>query len=179
MFARHPVVPNSWRQHWFRLGNSSFSKLHEEHLDRIMETFSFFQSPTVSDTGVRAVLRCLESFLRLVENADEYMLLGAEALYDICVGALKLVTPIHGEVNHIVSGSRSSVATCMRFPGHLTCDLRKCPVNRTPVPGVDISRQVLHRSARDTSPNYFQADGDIRTVKHWRGAWDVPHVART
>ena len=52
LFARHPVVPISWRQHWFRLGNSSFSKLHEEHLDRIMETFSFFQSPTVSDTVV-------------------------------------------------------------------------------------------------------------------------------
>ena len=32
------------------------------------------------------------SFPRLGENADEYMLLGAEALYDICVGALKLVT---------------------------------------------------------------------------------------
>ena len=41
------------------LVDSSFSKMHEEHLDRIMETFSFFQSPTVSGTGERAALRCL------------------------------------------------------------------------------------------------------------------------
>ena len=85
------------------LGDSSFAKMHEEHLDRNCDLL-FFQSPTVSDTGGRAVLRRLEFFLRLVENADEYMLLGAEALYDICFTFLKLVTPIHGEVNHIVSG---------------------------------------------------------------------------
>ena len=68
------------------------------------------------------------------------------------------------------------MATCIRFLGQLTFDLFTYAVNRTPVPGVDISRQVLHRSACDTSPNYFQADGGIRTVKHWRVAWDVPYV---
>ena len=36
------------------------------------------------------------SFPRLGENADEYMLLGTEALYDICFSFLKFMTPTYG-----------------------------------------------------------------------------------
>merc|ERR1711894_38623 len=71
---------------------------------------------------------------QLVENADECMLLGNEALYDICFRTLKLTTPTYGDLNHLVSASISGVTTCLRFPGQLNADLRKLAVNLIPFP---------------------------------------------
>merc|ERR1712113_330579 len=67
-------------------------------------------------------------------NADECFLLDNEALYDICFRTLKLTTPTYGDLNHLVSAAISGVTTCIRFPGQLSCDLRKIAVNLIPFP---------------------------------------------
>ena len=58
----------------------------------VVMTFSVFPSLKVSDTVVEPYNATL-SVHQLVENADEYMVLDNEALYDICFRTLKLSTP--------------------------------------------------------------------------------------
>lgn len=65
------------------MGMLLISKIGEEYPDRMMLTFSVFPSPEVSDTVVEPYNATM-SVHRLVENADECMVLDNEALYDIC-----------------------------------------------------------------------------------------------
>ena len=58
-----------------------------------------------SDAVVEPCVAVL-SFHRLVENADECMLLDNEALYNICFRTLKLTTPTHGDLNQHIPMSR-------------------------------------------------------------------------
>ncbi|ONL97224.1 Tubulin gamma-2 chain [Zea mays] len=74
------------------MGMLLISKIGEEYPDRMMLTFSVFPSPEVSDTVVEPYNTTM-SVHRLVENADECMVLDNEALYDICFRTLKLTTP--------------------------------------------------------------------------------------
>uniref|UniRef100_A0A453SY06 Tubulin beta chain n=1 Tax=Aegilops tauschii subsp. strangulata TaxID=200361 RepID=A0A453SY06_AEGTS len=98
------------------MGTLLISKIREEYPDRMMMTFSVFPSP------------------KLVENADECMVLDNEALYDICFRTLKLTTPTFGDLNHLISATMSGVTCCLRFPGQLNSDLRKLAVNLIPFP---------------------------------------------
>uniref|UniRef100_A0A453LYK5 Tubulin beta chain n=1 Tax=Aegilops tauschii subsp. strangulata TaxID=200361 RepID=A0A453LYK5_AEGTS len=98
------------------MGTLLISKIREEYPDRMMLTFSVFPSP------------------KLVENADECMVLDNEALYDICFRTLKLATPSFGDLNHLISATMSGVTCCLRFPGQLNSDLRKLAVNLIPFP---------------------------------------------
>ena len=54
------------------MGTLLISKIREEYPDRIMETFSVFPSPKVSDTVVEPYNATL-SVHQLVENADEVL----------------------------------------------------------------------------------------------------------
>ncbi|TVU14214.1 hypothetical protein EJB05_37666, partial [Eragrostis curvula] len=85
------ALPFFGRWHRFRIGTLLMSKIREEFLDRMMLTFSVFPSDKVSDDVVEAFNATL-SVNQLVENADEVMVLGNEALYDICHGTLKQPT---------------------------------------------------------------------------------------
>merc|ERR1712032_612147 len=87
------------------MGTLLITKIREEYPDRIMETFSVFPSPKVSDTVVEPYNATL-SVHQLVENADEVQVIDNEALYDIC----------------------------FRFPGQLNSDLRKLATNLVPFP---------------------------------------------
>merc|ERR1712097_86254 len=109
------------------------TKVREEYPDRIMETFSVFPSPKVSDTVVEPYNATL-SVHQLVENADEVQVIDNEALYDICFRTLKLTTPTYGDLNHLVSAAISGVTCCLRFPGQLNSDLRKLATNLVPFP---------------------------------------------
>ena len=62
---------------------------------------------------------------RLAENSDETLRIDNEALYDICFRTLKLLTPIYGDLNHLVSIIMSGITTCLWFPGQLDSDLRE------------------------------------------------------
>ncbi|XP_053991487.1 tubulin beta chain [Hylaeus volcanicus] len=115
------------------MGTLMISKIREEYPDRIMETFSVFPSPKVSDTVVEPYNATL-SVHQLVENADEVQVIDNEALYDICFHTLKLATPTYGDLNHLVSATMSGVTCCLRFPGQLNSDLRKLAVNLIPFP---------------------------------------------
>merc|ERR1712007_269352 len=108
-------------------------KVREEYPDRIMETFSVFPSPKVSDTVVEPYNATL-SVHQLVENSDECMVIDNEALYDICFRTLKLTTPTYGDLNHLVSVAMSGATCSIRFPGQLNSDLRKLAVNLIPFP---------------------------------------------
>merc|ERR1712059_179435 len=109
------------------------TKVREEYPDRIMETFSVFPSPKVSDTVVEPYNATL-SVHQLVENADVVQVVDNEALYDICFRTLKLTTPTYGDLNHLVSAAMSGVTCSIRFPGQLNSDLRKLAVNLIPFP---------------------------------------------
>merc|ERR1711950_101568 len=115
------------------MGTLLITKVREEYPDRIMETFSVFPSPKVSDTVVEPYNATL-SVHQLVENADEVMVIDNEALYDICFRTLKLTTPTYGDLNHLVSAAISGITCCLRFPGQLNSDLRKLAVNLIPFP---------------------------------------------
>jgi tubulin beta len=113
------------------MGTLLISKVREEYQDRIIETFSVFPSPKVSDTVVEPYNATLSIHL-LVDSTDEVMVIDNEALYDICFRTLKLTTPTYGDLNHLVSATMSGVTCSLRFPGQLNADLRKLAVNLVP-----------------------------------------------
>ena len=113
------------------MGTLLISKIREEYQDRVIETFSIFPSPKVSDTVVEPYNATLSIHL-LVDSTDEVMVIDNEALYDICFRTLKLTTPTYGDLNHLVSATMSGVTCSLRFPGQLNCDLRKLAVNLVP-----------------------------------------------
>ena len=115
------------------MGTLLISKLREEFPDRIIQTFSVFPSPKVSDTVVEPY-NCTLSVHQLVENADEVMVIDNEALYDICFRTLKLTSPNYGDLNHLASAAMSGVTCSLRFPGQLNCDLRRLANNLVPFP---------------------------------------------
>ena len=87
------------------------SKIKEEYQDRIIETFSVFPSPKVSDTVVEPYNATVSIHL-LVDSTDEVQVIDNEALYDICFRTLKLTTPTYGDLNQIVFVVMSGV-TCL------------------------------------------------------------------
>ena len=113
------------------MGTLLISKIREEYQDRIIETFSVFPSPKVSDTVVEPYNATLSIHL-LVDSTDEVQVIDNEALYDICFRTLKLTTPTYGDLNHLVSAVMSGVTCSLRFPGQLNADLRKLAVNLVP-----------------------------------------------
>nr|CAA73177.1 beta tubulin [Cryptosporidium parvum] len=115
------------------MGTLLVGKIHEEFPDRILQTFSVFPSPKVSDTVVEPYNATL-SIHQLVENSDAVQVIDNEALYDICFRTLKLTNPSYGDLNHLVSVAMSGVTCCLRFPGQLNSDLRKMSVNLVPFP---------------------------------------------
>ncbi|XP_065073285.1 tubulin beta chain-like [Ochlerotatus camptorhynchus] len=115
------------------MGTLLVSKIREEYPDRIINTFSVYPSPKVSDTVVEPYNAVL-SIHQLVENTDGTFCIDNEALYDICFRTLKLSSPTYGDLNHLVSLTMSGVTTCFRFPGQLNADLRKLAVNMVPFP---------------------------------------------
>ena len=86
------------------------SKIREGYSDRIMETFSITPSPKLSDTMVEPCVAVI-SFHQLAENADDWMLLDSEALYDVSFRTVKLTTTTHEGLNHFVPASISGVMT--------------------------------------------------------------------
>ena len=93
------------------MGTLLISKIREEYQDRIIETFSVFPSPKVSDTVVEPYNATLSIHL-LVDSTDEVQVIDNEALYDIFFRTLKLTTPNYGDINQIVFVVMSGV-TCL------------------------------------------------------------------
>ena len=87
------------------------SKIKEEYQDRIIETFSVFPSPKVSDTVVEPYNATLSIHL-LVDSTDEVQVIDNEVLYEIFFRTLKLTTPTYGDLNQIVFVVMSGV-TCL------------------------------------------------------------------
>jgi tubulin beta len=115
------------------MGTLLISKIREEYPDRVMSTFSVIPSPKVSDTVVEPYNATL-SVHQLTENADLCFTLDNEALYDMFFRKLKLTTPTHVDLNHMISAVVCGTTCSLRFPGQLNCDLRKLAVNMVPFP---------------------------------------------
>ncbi|CAF1428704.1 unnamed protein product [Didymodactylos carnosus] len=115
------------------MGTLLLSKMREEYPDRIMNTYSVFPSPKVSEVVVEPYNTTL-SIHQLIENTDQSCCIDNEALYDICFRTLKITSPTYKDLNHLVSSTMSGVTTCLRFPGQLNADLRKLAVNMIPFP---------------------------------------------
>ncbi len=91
------------------LGTLLICKIREEFPDRIMSTYSIVPSPKVSEVVVEPYNAVL-SVHQLVENSDMTFCFDNEALYDICFKTLKLRTPTHMDLNHLIS-VRKTLAT--------------------------------------------------------------------
>ena len=75
-------------------------------------------SPKVSESVVEPYNATL-AIHQLLENSDRTFCIDNEALYDIAFRTLKMTTPTHGDLNHLVSLAMSGVTTCLRFPGQV------------------------------------------------------------
>ncbi len=115
------------------LGTLIIKNIREEYPDRVIETFSCYPSPKVSDCVVEPY-NCTPSVHELIENADMCFVLDNEALYDICFRTLKLTTPTFADLNHLIGAVTSGMTCSMRFPGQLNSDLRKMNTNLVPFP---------------------------------------------
>lgn len=113
------------------MGTLLIGKIREEYNANIIESFSVFPSPKVSDTVVEPYNATLSLHL-LIDSTDLVQVVDNEALYDICFRTLKLTTPTYGDLNHLVSSVMSGVTCSLRFPGQLNADLRKLAVNLVP-----------------------------------------------
>merc|ERR1712178_154210 len=101
--------------------------------DRILNTFSVYPSPKVSDTVVEPYNAVLSSH-QLLENSDETFIIDNEALYNIAHNVLKINSPTYTELNSLIAMSMCGITSSLRFPGKLNCDLRKLGVNLVPFP---------------------------------------------
>ncbi|XP_046842319.1 tubulin beta chain-like [Xenia sp. Carnegie-2017] len=115
------------------MGTLVLGKTREEFPDRILSSYSIIPSPRVSDVVVEPYNATL-SIHNLLENSDMTFCVDNEALYDILFRTLKLTTPTHADMNHLVALTMSGVTTSLRFPGQLNASLRKLAVNLVPFP---------------------------------------------
>eukprot|EP00931_Biecheleriopsis_adriatica_P046036 TRINITY_DN26403_c0_g1_i1.p1 TRINITY_DN26403_c0_g1~~TRINITY_DN26403_c0_g1_i1.p1 ORF type:complete len:466 (+),score=105.63 TRINITY_DN26403_c0_g1_i1:34-1398(+) len=113
------------------MGTLIINQLRELYPDRLMQTFSVFPSPKVSDTVVEPYNAIL-SMQQLTNFSDLCFMLDNEALYNISLRTLKMRTPSYGDLNHLVSLVMGGLTACLRFPGQLNCCLRKLYVNLVP-----------------------------------------------
>lgn len=105
--------------------------LRDEYRTRIIQTFSVYPSPKVSDVVVEPYNATFTTH-SLIENADLVNLIDNEALYDICFRTLKITTPTFADLNYLIGNITSGVTSSMRFPGQLNSDLRKMFTNLVP-----------------------------------------------
>lgn len=116
------------------MGTLLISRFREEYSKVVVQTFTVMPSSRVSDIVVEPYNAVL-SIHHLIENADSVMMLDNEALYDICLRYLKL-SPTYGDLNHLIDGAMSGVTSSYRFPGQLSCDMRKMTMNLVPFPRI-------------------------------------------
>jgi len=115
------------------MGTLVLLKLRDAYPDRILNTFSVYPSPKVSDTVVEPYNAVLSTH-QLLENADETFIIDNEALYNISHNVLKQNAPTYAELNYLISCVMAGVTASLRFPGKLNGDLRKLGVNLVPFP---------------------------------------------
>merc|ERR1719161_2168955 len=115
------------------MGTLLLLKLRDAYPDRILNTFSVYPSPKVSDTVVEPYNAVLSSH-QLLENSDETFIIDNEALYNISHNVLKQNSPTYADLNYLISCVMAGVTASLRFPGKLNGDLRKLGVNLVPFP---------------------------------------------
>merc|ERR1712157_225352 len=115
------------------MGTLLLLKIRDAYPDRILNTFSVYPSPKVSDTVVEPYNAVLSSH-QLLENADETFIIDNEALYNISHNVLKQTAPKYADLNYLISCVMAGVTASLRFPGALNGDLRKLGVNLVPFP---------------------------------------------
>ena len=115
------------------MGTLVLLKLRDAYPDRILNTFSVYPSPKVSDTVVEPYNAVLSTH-QLLENSDETFIIDNEALYNISHNVLKKDAPNYADLNYLISCVMAGVTASLRFPGKLNGDLRKLGVNLVPFP---------------------------------------------
>merc|ERR1719211_788970 len=115
------------------MGTLVLLKLRDAYPDRILNTFSVYPSPKVSDTVVEPYNAVLSSH-QLLENSDETFIVDNEALYNINHNVLKNTQPTYEELNSLISQATCGITASLRFPSKLNGDLRKLGVNLVPFP---------------------------------------------
>lgn len=107
-------------------------QIKEAWPDRIVNTFSIFPSPKVSDVVVEPY-NAIFTIDVLLSLSDETVVLDNEALHSICTNVLNISASFN-DINHLMSICVGGLTTCFRFPGQLNSDLRKLAVNMVPFP---------------------------------------------
>ena len=112
------------------LGALTITKLKERYPDRIVLSFSVFPSAKVSDV-VTEPYNAILAANKLINHADEVVVLDNEALYNICTRKLKMPAS-YDSLNHLISASITGVTASLRFPSFFNSSLRKIAVNMVP-----------------------------------------------
>merc|ERR1711941_229575 len=84
------------------MGTLLLLKLRDAYPDRILNTFSVYPSPKVSDTVVEPYNAVLSSH-QLLENSDETFVIDNEALYNISHNVLKQNAPTYADLNFLIA----------------------------------------------------------------------------
>ena len=84
------------------MGTLVLLKLRDAYPDRILNTFSVYPSPKVSDTVVEPYNAVLSTH-QLLENSDETFIIDNEALYNISHNVLKKDAPNYADLNYLLS----------------------------------------------------------------------------
>ncbi|MCP9265623.1 beta-tubulin [Dirofilaria immitis] len=113
------------------LGSLLIRNLYEQYPRCIVSSFSVFPSVKVLG-GATDSYNAMLSINELVENAYLTFCIDNEALYNICLRALKSREPTYNDLNHLASMVMSGITSCLRFPGQWNLDLYKLAVNMTP-----------------------------------------------
>ncbi|MCP9265557.1 beta-tubulin [Dirofilaria immitis] len=112
------------------LGSLIVTSLYEQYPRRVVSSFSVFPSIKVLG-GATDSYNAMLSINELVENAYLTFCIDNEALYNICLRALKSREPTYNDLNHLASMVMSGITSCLRFPGQWNLDLYKLAVNMT------------------------------------------------
>uniref|UniRef100_A0A1A9UZ02 Tubulin/FtsZ GTPase domain-containing protein n=1 Tax=Glossina austeni TaxID=7395 RepID=A0A1A9UZ02_GLOAU len=114
---------------------SIFGSIDELRMGTLLLAKVSGESP--SSKGFGNVAESRNGTLRVYQhtwNTDDAFCIDNEALYEVCVRALKLTIPPYRHLNHLVSATVSAVTKYLRFPGQWNMDLAKLAVNIITLP---------------------------------------------
>ncbi|KAF6149284.1 hypothetical protein GIB67_026140 [Kingdonia uniflora] len=114
-----------------------FVNLEPNVIDETLSKLGFivYPSPQVSTSVVEPYNSVLSTH-SLLEHTDVAMLLGNEAICDICRRSLDIECPTYTNLNRLVSQVISSLTPSLRFDGALNVDATEFQTNLMPYPRI-------------------------------------------
>jgi len=115
------------------LGALIMERLKEEFPKKILWSYSILPSPLLSDAVVEPYNAIL-SLDKLIQYADETVVIDNHALYSIVTKNMNIPDPSYDDLNLVISQALSDITASLRFKGSLNTDMKEFLVNLVPYP---------------------------------------------